>query len=75
MRRAAPAAVALRNRILAALLATEYKHLLPRLEHVRLKHGEIVYRADQEIEEVYFPEDAVVAMVDTTEDNRTIEVG
>ncbi len=75
MPRAAPAGIAVKNRILAALLATEYKRLLPRLEHVTLKHGEIVYRADQKIEEVYFPEEAVVAMVDTTDDNRTIEVG
>jgi CRP-like cAMP-binding protein len=40
-----------------------------------LKQGEVVYRADQDIEEVYFPEDAVVVMVDTTEDRRTVEVG
>jgi CRP-like cAMP-binding protein len=65
----------LRNGILAALLATEYRRLLPRLEHVTLKAGQIVYRADQEIEAVYFPEQAVVAMVDTAGDNRTVEVG
>ena len=63
------------NSILAALLATEYKHLLPKLEHVVLKRGETVYRADQRIEAVYFPEDAVVAMVDSMADGRTIEVG
>jgi len=74
--RGAPAAAAtVRNSLLAALLATEYRRLLPRLEHVTLKAGEIVYRADQKIEHVYFPEQAVVAMVDTTEDRRTIEVG
>lgn len=64
-----------RNDILSALLATEYKRLLPRLEHVALKRGEVIYRADQEIEEVYFPEDAVVAMVDTMDDGSTVEVG
>ena len=64
-----------RNGILAALLATEYKRILLRLEHVILKRGEIVYRADQDIEAVYFPEEAVVAMVDTTDDRRTVEVG
>ena len=70
-----PSAFAARNGILAALLATQYKHLAPRLEHVTLRRGEIVYRADQEIEAVYFPEEAVVAMVDTAEDGRTVEVG
>jgi len=68
-------AVAVRNSLLAALLATEYKRLVPRLEHVTLRRGEIVYRADQEIEAVYFPEEAVVAMVDTADDGRTVEVG
>jgi len=74
-RRALPADIPVRNGILAALLATEYKRLLPKLEHVALKSGEIIYRADQHIDEVYFPEEAVVAMVDTTDDRRTIEVG
>lgn len=64
-----------RNGILAALLASEYRRLLPRLEHVMLKRGEVLYRADQDIQAVYFPEDAVVAMVDTTRDRRTVEVG
>lgn len=64
-----------KNRILAALLATEYKRLLHKLERVTLKRGEIVYRADQKIDAVYFPEDAVVAMVDTADDTRTVEVG
>jgi CRP-like cAMP-binding protein len=74
-RPAAAAGIPVRNGILAALLATEYKRLLPRLEHVELKRGDIVYRADQKIEAVYFPEEAVVAMVDTTDDRRTVEVG
>jgi CRP-like cAMP-binding protein len=74
-RRAPLAGTSVRNGILAALLASEYRRLLPRLEHVTLKRGEIVYRADQEIEAVYFPEEAVVAMVDTTADRRTVEVG
>lgn len=65
----------IRNDILAALLATEYRRLLPKLEHVALKRGDVVYRADQKIERVYFPEDAVIAMVDTAADGSTVEVG
>jgi CRP-like cAMP-binding protein len=42
---------------------------------VDLRRGQIVYRADQKIDQVYFPEEAVVAMVDTTQDRRTVEVG
>jgi len=74
-RRLPPVTVPTGNSILAALLATEYKHLLPKLEHVTLHRGDIVYRADQRIEAVYFPEDAVVAMVDSMDDGRTVEVG
>lgn len=64
-----------RNDILRALLNTEYKHLSPMLEQVDLKLGEIIYRADQRIDHVYFPETAAVAMIDTVEDGRTVEVG
>jgi hypothetical protein len=45
------------------------------LEHVALKRGEVIYQADQRIDHVYFPETAVVAMIDTVEDGSTIEVG
>ena len=40
-----------------------------------LKGGETVYRADQKIEHVYFPEETVIAMIDTMDDGRTVEVG
>ena len=70
-----PLPVVTPNSILAALLAREYKHLEPRLERVALKRGQVIYRADQTIDSVYFPADAVVAMVDRMDDGRTIEVG
>jgi CRP-like cAMP-binding protein len=63
------------NDILRALLSSEYKHLRPMLERVDLKIGEIIYQADQHIDYVYFPEAAVVAMLDTAEDGATVEVG
>jgi CRP-like cAMP-binding protein len=70
-----PADGAVRNGILGALLAAEYELLLPKLEHVTLARGEIIHRADQEIDEVYFPTDAVIAMVDRMDNGRTVEVG
>lgn len=70
-----PADTHVGNRILAALLATEYRRLRPKLEHVRLTRGDIIYRADQCIEEVYFPEEAVIAMIDSMDNGRTVEVG
>jgi len=65
----------IRNDILRALLNSEYKRLRSKLEHVELKLGAIIYQADQSIEHVYFPEDAVVAMIDTLDDGGTVEVG
>jgi len=55
--------------------AAEYQRLLPKLERVILKRGDIIYRAEQTIDAVYFLEDAVVAMVDSLNDGRTVEVG
>jgi CRP-like cAMP-binding protein len=74
-RQPSEATSAVRNDILRALLNSEYKHLSPRLKHVDLKIGEIIYQADQRIDYVYFPENAVVAMIDTVEEGRTVEVG
>ncbi len=74
-RQAPDAAGLVRNQILGALLRTEYRRLVGRMEHVELKRGAILYRANQKIEHVYFPEDAVVAMVDTMANGRTVEVG
>ena len=42
------------NRILAALLATEYQRLLPKLEQVTLKRGQVIYRANEGIEHPLF---------------------
>ncbi len=59
----------------AILLPRRREALLPKLEHVVLKRRETVYRADKRIEAVYLPEDAMVPMVDSMADGRTIEVG
>ncbi len=67
--------VPVRNDILRALLNSEYEHLRPKLERVDLNLGEIIYRADQRIDYVYFPGSATVAMIDALEDGGTVEVG
>jgi len=72
---AAPPGIPVRNSVLAGLLAADYQHVLAKLEHVTLTGGQVLYHADQEIEDVYFPEDAVVAMIDAMDDGRTVEVG
>lgn len=67
--------LAVRNDILRALLSSEYRHLRPKLEQVDLRFGDVVYATDQRIDHVYFPETAVVAMIDTLDDGSTVEVG
>jgi CRP-like cAMP-binding protein len=74
-RRPSATDLAIRNDILRALLSSEYRHLLPKLEPVDLRFDDVVYRTDQRIDHVYFPETAVVAMIDTLEDGGTVEVG
>ena len=64
-----------RNGILGALPLLEYERLVGKMERVELKLGAILYKANQSIKHVYFPEDAVVALVHTMEDGRTVEVG
>jgi hypothetical protein len=51
-RPAPPADSGVRNNILAALLVNEYNHHLPTIERVTLACGDVVYRADQQIENV-----------------------
>jgi CRP-like cAMP-binding protein len=66
---------AIGNDVLRQLLGAEYRHLIPKLETVHLTVGQTLYQADQRIECVYFPEDSVVAMLDTMEAGNTVEVG
>ncbi len=63
------------NDILSALLNSEYRRLEPKLDLVELWRGQVIYKADQRIRHVYFPQGAVVAMVDTLDSGGTVEVG
>ena len=69
------AASPVRNDILRALLVSEYRHLSPKFKKKELKSGDVIYQAGRDIEYVYFPETAVVAMLDTMDNGGTIEVG
>ena len=75
LKRAKRSSTSLRNGILGALPLPEYERLVEKMERVELKIGAIVYEADESIEYVYFPEDAVVALVHTLQDARTLAVG
>jgi CRP-like cAMP-binding protein len=63
------------NQLLSALPAQEYKRLLPSLEPVTLRLGEVVYDSGGPLDHVYFPTTAVVSFLYTMEDGVTAEIG
>jgi CRP-like cAMP-binding protein len=63
------------NRILAALDKTDYQFLFGELEPVSLIRGTVIYEADTPIDYVYFPGTAVLSILASMEDGRTVEVG
>jgi CRP-like cAMP-binding protein len=63
------------NRILNALPPEEYDRLVPHLEHVGLARCEVLYRPEEPITHVYFPQRGTVSVVSVFEDGRGVEVG
>ena len=64
-----------RNRILAALPDEEYERLLPHLEQVSLNLSEILFRPDEVIKYVYFPETCIISLLTDLAEGYGIEVG
>jgi CRP-like cAMP-binding protein len=63
------------NRLLAALPRDEYQQLLPGLEPVTLKFGDVIHDAGTPIRHVYFPIDCVVCLLAKTKGQRVVETG
>ena len=63
------------NSVLAALPRADYQRLLPGLEPVTLKFGEVLHEPGAPIRYVYFPVDCVVCLLTRTEGQRAIETG
>ena len=63
------------NRILLALPVVGFKPLSRHLEHVDLKRGQVLHRADEPVRRLYFVNRGMVCLVKTMLDGRTIEVG
>ena len=70
-----PASRSHSNKILAALVEADYQNIFSQLEPVLLSQGQVIYDADGPINYVYFPGTAVLSMLSTMEDGRTVEVG
>ncbi len=65
----------LANEILAALPEPDYRALLAGLEPVILTYCQVLFEPGAPIRQVYFPIDAVVSLLTTTEGHTALEVG
>ena len=63
------------NRLLAALPDADYHRLVPHLERVPLSLKQVLHKAGESIEYVYFPHRAIVSLISTPEEGSMVEVG
>lgn len=61
------------NQILTALPSSEYQRLLPYLQPVILTSGQILYQSQEQIRDVYFPEQGLISIVTILENGANIE--
>jgi len=64
-----------KNHILNALPEEDFNRLLPDLTLVKLTGSQILYRPDEPIEHVYFPNNSVLSVVAMTADGQCVESG
>jgi len=63
------------NRVLAKIPRKAYQRLLPGLEPVVLRFGEVLYEAGDKMRYVYFPIDCLISLLTAVDKRRTLEVG
>jgi CRP-like cAMP-binding protein len=63
------------NYILNALPEEDLERLLPDLEPVELKLGQVLYRPEEPIEYVYFPNNTMISVVAMTAEGQSAEIG
>ena len=68
-------ATPIENRLLAALPADIYQHLLPHLEKIKLELRQVLYEAGDAINYVYFPNNALLSLVLKMRNGNSAEVG
>ena len=65
----------LQNYLLAALPTTVLVGILPKLELILLKFGDVLYESDEKMEFVYFPTTAIITYVYIMENGATAGIG
>lgn len=68
-------AISTKNLVLKSLPKEDYERLLPDLELVELPLGKVLYRAEEPIEYVYFPNNSMVSVIANTFEGQCSEVG
>jgi CRP-like cAMP-binding protein len=63
------------NHILDSMPAEDFKKLADKLKPVQLAQSEILYRAREPIDQVYFPTTALLSWVASTEEGEMVEAG
>ncbi len=64
-----------RNYILNTLPDEDYDRLRPGMEEVDLPRGKNIYRSDEPIKYVYFPDSSMISVVTNTSSGESIEAG
>lgn len=63
------------NRLLAALPRDEYERLVPHLERVTIKLGEVIYESGESLDHVYFPTTSIISLLYLMQDGSSAEMG
>lgn len=64
-----------RNLLLAGLKAEEFAFIARQLVHVDLELGQLLHRAGDNIDHVYFPETGFISVLAVLSDGRPVEIG
>ena len=65
----------IQNHLLSALPEAARKDLFSHVTQVSVSVGEVLHRAEEEIQYVYFPETCVISMLASMHEGSTVEVG
>src|SRR5271156_5797804 len=63
-----------RNRLLLALPSSDLQQLMPELEQIHCKRGQVLMDADSPLDHVFFPDSGVVSAVAVYSDGSIIEM-
>ena len=63
------------NKLLRSLRSDAYQRLKPKLTHVTLRVKEVLYKPNQPIHQVYFPENSVICLMTVMRNGDTLETG